>query len=117
LAKPVNQSKKFKAQSLVLSITEKTSSMTIVIRLIAGVKTSGRKASSASIAGGDARRASTRAIDLYASSAFHEETIPLEARQKHPKTLPYRTLSLNPPMTLLSKVEPCEVFIFAYIML
>jgi hypothetical protein len=85
LAKPVNQSKKFKVQSLVLSIKEKTSSAKIVIRLIAGIKTGGRKASSTSIAGVGAGHASVRAIDLYASFASNEETILLEARQKHPQ--------------------------------
>jgi hypothetical protein len=94
LAKPVNQSKKFKAQSLVLSIKEKTSSAKIVIRLISGIKTGGRKASSTSIAGVGAGHASVRAIDLYASSASSEETgCP---RDELPRQSPFNVLTKQP---------------------
>jgi hypothetical protein len=52
LAKPMKQSKKFKEQSSGLSVTEKTSSMKVVIRPITGVKIGGEKVSSTSIARG-----------------------------------------------------------------
>jgi hypothetical protein len=80
LAKPMKQSKKFKAQSSGLSITEKVSSAKVVIRPIAGIKIGRENLPSTSAAGGSAGRASTHAIDTYALSASDEETILPEPR-------------------------------------
>jgi hypothetical protein len=80
--KPVKQSKKFRVQSSGLSFTEKTSSVKIVPRPIAGAETGRQKKHPALTAGGSVGHASVCAIDLYPSSAS-EEASPLERHQKN----------------------------------
>jgi hypothetical protein len=82
LAKPVKQSKKFRVQSSGLSFTEKTSSVKIVPRPIAGAETGRQKKHPALTAGGSVGHALVCAIDLYPSSAS-EEASPLERHQKN----------------------------------
>jgi hypothetical protein len=75
LAKPSKQSKKFKSQSLGLSINEKTSAAKVVIRPIADIKINRGNLSSVSSTGDSVVCASARAIDLYASSTSDEESV------------------------------------------
>jgi hypothetical protein len=82
-AKPLKQSKKFKVQSLGLSVTEKASFMKIVIRPVVGVKIGGGKLPSTSATGGGVSHASACVVDLYASSASDKETIPPKPQRKH----------------------------------
>jgi hypothetical protein len=88
LAKTLKQSKKFKSQSSGLDITMKASSMKGVIRPITSIKISGGKALSTSAGGGGVSQAPVRALDLFASSASHEENILLEARRKRSRKSP-----------------------------
>jgi hypothetical protein len=96
LAKPVKQSKKFRAQSSGLSIMEKTSSAKAVPRLIAGAKTGGQKACPTPTAGGNAGHASAHAIDLYPPSVSEEEASPLECRRKRAWNSPSAKASSEP---------------------
>jgi hypothetical protein len=82
LAKPLKQTKKFRSKSSGLSIMEKASSTKVVIQPITSVKINRGKTSSTSAGGGGAGQALTRALDLYASFATDEETIPPEPRLK-----------------------------------
>jgi hypothetical protein len=92
-AKPLKQSKKFKVQSLGLSVTEKASFMKIVIRPVVGVKIGGGKLPSTSATGGGVSHASACVVDLYASSASDKETIPPKPQRK-------RSRSSHPPKAI-----------------
>jgi hypothetical protein len=84
------------AQSMGLSVTEKASSTKIVLRLVVGIKICEGKVPSTS------GHASTRVVDLYASSASDEETVPPEPCQKCLRSSP-------PPKSILKLSDASAV--------
>jgi hypothetical protein len=87
LAKPLMQSKKLKSQSSVLSILKKTSSMKVVIRLIAGGKIAGENYAQPLqlVAVRLCFSTCNRSVCLVCSD---EETILPEPHQKRPQSSP-----------------------------
>jgi hypothetical protein len=100
MAKPLKTGKKFSvqkggAQSSGLSISKKTSSAKAPPQPLASTKAGGWKTPPASAIGDESCYASTRAIDLFASSMSEEEASPLKHRQKHARKSPSPKSSLK----------------------